>query len=215
MWDRPRKAIPTPNIYLSAGGAAYEGKTTTWLNTVIPRSYSYLAKIKEIVNDQKVSNLTTISIRGREDTGKTELATGIAHMLHTELAKLPEPKNADQYERTHYTQIKKGYVVKLLNVDDLKKFREIIESLPIINRILIFDDISFTKINKIKHDLTTVRHLKSADVKTVLIYNLHYSKGTDTYIRDTNFIFQTSISNGEIKNLTDLFSSTPRAPPGF
>ena len=196
---------------MTSKAAGYEGKTTTWLGTVIPRSYSYKAKIKKIVNDQKISNLTTISIRGREDTGKTELAKGIAHMLHTELTKLPEPKNPDQYEKSHYEQIKKGYVVRMLNVDDLKNFRSLIESLPLINRILIFDDISFIKLNQIKHDLTTIRHLKSIDVKTVLIYNLHYSKGTDTYVRDTNFIFQTSISNGEVKNLTDLFANTPSA----
>ena len=209
MWDQQRNQMP--NLYMDSREAGYEGKTTKWLNVVIPRSYSYKEKIKEIVNDQKISNMTTISIRGREDTGKTELATGIAHMLHTELNKLPEPKNADQYEKSHYMQIKKGYVVKLLTVDDLKNFRNLIESLPLINRILIFDDISFTKINQIKHDLTTIRHLKTVDVKTVLIYNIHYSKGTDTYLRDTNYIFQTSISNGEIKNLTDLFSSTPYA----
>lgn len=195
-------------IYNTAGKNPYTGKITQWLGATIPQNYSMIQKIKQIVRDQTKSNITTISIRGREDSGKTELARGMAHLLHTELSKQRIKENTDAYTRDHIRQISVGYIVRVLGVADLKNFRSIIESLPIVNRILIFDDISFKNLTAVKHDITTVRHIKGTDVKTILIYNFHYSKGLDPYLRDTEYMIQTSASMGEKRNLIEAYGNT-------
>ena len=63
----------------------------------------------------------------------------------------------------------------------MEHFSEIMERLPDLNRILVFDDASFIgasasqAVMKIKRELTTVRHTAGQDVKVVLIFNFHYS----------------------------------------
>ena len=56
--------------------------TTKWLGTVIARSHSMLQKVIQVAEHQNDNDLTTVSIRGREGTGKTTLAVTIAHLLH-------------------------------------------------------------------------------------------------------------------------------------
>ena len=177
------------------------------------RSHSLNLKIQSIIDDQMSNEVTTISVRGKEGTGKTTLAKNIAHAIHTKAGKLkPDKSMYDEYTLKHIRQMTKGYLILLLTADDLMHFREILESVPKNkNLILIFDDLSFQKqLKNIKSDLTKVRHLRNGDVKVVLIYNFHYSKSTDKYIRDTGYIFITSISAEEIENLKVLFGRTHR-----
>ena len=187
---------------------------TKWCDTVIARSHAFYPKIRAIADHQERNELTSVSIRGREGTGKTTVAKLIAHALHEELEKKARATDeVSDYMRRHRQALKRGYLVRILTADDLKNFSAILEGLPDLNRILIFDDTSFlgasssAVVTKIKRDLTTVRHARSGDLKTVLILNFHYSKSLDPYLRDTHYIIQTSISPQEMKAVEELYGN--------
>ena len=96
---------------------------------------------------------------------------------------------------------------------DLANFQKTLDSLPAVNRILVFDDVSFLSgalgkkdMDKIKHVMTEVRHASTGvDYRTVLFFSFHYSKGLDKYLRDTNFRFVTSMGAEELDNYAALF----------
>lgn len=168
--------------------------------------------MKQIADHQARNEITSISIRGREGTGKTTLARVLAHLIHTELdRRAHDTSECSPHEAKHRQAMRRGYVVKLLDAEALKNLTMTMESLPDMNRILIFDDSSFMGasssrlVQKIKHELTKIRHTSAGDVKVILVYNFHYSKALDPYLRDTNFIFQTSISGPEMANMRDLY----------
>ena len=188
---------------------------TTWLDTKIARSHSMLQKVKEIAKHHNANDLTTISLRGREGTGKTTLSLTIAHLLHEEFEKFSRQtlSETDEYLNTHIKAAKRGYIVRLLTRNDLMRFEEILSELPKQHRILIFDDLSFIKgnIDLIKQQVSEVRHSDSdLDLKTVLFFNFHYSKGFDKFLRDTHFIIQTSGGNEEVKNIGEVLGGSKR-----
>lgn len=183
-----------------------------WQGVDIANRHSLLSCIAEVAQMQRALEVTTVGVLGREGTGKTTLARTVAHLLHLELANM-KPEADTEAARRSSDQINKGYIVRIFSGEtDLKSFRDIVEGLPPINRILIFDDASFlTKIDikQVKHDLTKIRHLETGDVKTVLIYNYHYSKGLDKYLRDTDFHFLTYVHGEDSLNIRDRFGYTP------
>lgn len=194
---------------------------TKWCGSVLARSHALLPKIRVVADHQSRNELTTISIRGREGTGKTTLAKVIAHALHTEMDSRAKAKAADMpaYEARHLKAIQRGYIVRILKAEDLDTFTALIKSMPEQNRILVFDDASFmghsssNYIRDIKKQITRVRHVSGQDYKVVLIYNFHYSRALDPYLRDTNFIAQTSISTQEARNMADMYGEEPGNMP--
>lgn len=190
---------------------------TTWCDTVLARSHAFLPKVGAVADHQSRNELTTISIRGREGTGKTTVARLLAHALHTELAERARSTKpcASDYEKMHREALRRGYVVRFLRAEDLPHFEELIARMPQVNRILVFDDTSFmgSSVSKevlaIKAQVTKVRHIGGQDVKTVLIFNFHYSKGLDPYLRDTHFVVQTGITGPEKKNMAELYDVKP------
>ena len=172
--------------------------TTTWLGTKIARKHSFLKTIKEIVNHQLQNEVTSIGLQGREGTGKSTLAKILAHEIHTEMSKKTTSKDIPQETRE---KIRKGYSVHFLNDNDLIHFQDTIDSMPNSNRIIVFDDVSFLtgkaskkELDHLKNAFTTIRHQTNGeDVKTVIIFCYHYSRGLDIYLRDTVVRYFTSI----------------------
>jgi len=186
--------------------------TTEWQGVTIAQRHSLISTVDQIARMQRSLEVTTVGILGREGTGKTTLARTIAHLLHMQLSKMPKHTDTSQ-DQASLDQIAKGYVVRVFEGStDLSQFREIVEHLPPVNRIIIFDDASFLSkidIKQVKHDLTKVRHLEGGvDVKTVLIYNYHYSKGLDKYMRDTDFHYLTYVHGEDALNIKDRFGYT-------
>ena len=192
-------------------------KITTWHGTTIAAGHSLIQKVNRIADAQERDELTSVSVRGREGTGKTTVARVMAHYLHTELnkraASTAEPES--EWAAKSKQAIQRGYIVRVLSADDLTHFKNTLDSLPDANRILIFDDTSFMgasaskSVQKIKREVTTVRHGSGADYRTVLFFNFHYSKGLDPYLRDTNFLVQTGTTSGEMHALHELYGTNP------
>ena len=181
---------------------------TQWCGTVIARSHSMIQKVKQVADHQALNEVTSVSFRGREGSGKTTLSILMAHMLHEEFTKFSKHTMAedDDYKNKQILAARRGYIVRVLSREDLMRFSEVLQELPKVNRILIFDDLSFIKgnISEIKQQVSEVRHAVGIDIKTVLFFNFHYSKGFDKYLRDTHFVIQTSGSNEELKNIGEV-----------
>ncbi|MDE0001980.1 MAG: ATP-binding protein [Rhodospirillaceae bacterium] len=193
--------------YVDDSPDEYNKLITKWCGAKMAKPHSLNAKLQNIVNHHLRNEVTTISIRGQQGTGKTTLAKDIAHLLHERFAKLRyDPEAHDGYVEDNIRRMHEGYIVRVLTAAHLKNFRETLEEMPHRNRILIFDDLSFlNKMRDTKSEVTKVRHLEGGDVKTVMIFNFHYSHGFDKYLRDTPFVFQTQIGNEEIDNMRDVF----------
>jgi len=173
---------------------------TNWLGGVLLRRHSLKQRASQIINMNLSKPVVSIGMIGREGTGKTTLAYDIAHLIHTESGQLKVTSDMNESLRENIRQAKKGYVVKLLTASDMKNMREVVSNLPLRNRILILDDVSFSKITPDqKAQITTIRHVnEDLDVLTILFYNFHYVRGLDKYLRSVDFFFHTSITNEEL-----------------
>jgi len=165
--------------------------------------------IEEIASHQKSLDLTSIGIIGREGTGKSTLAQCIAHLVHRKLDEIGSVKSDNEDLSRNLEQIRKGYLVRVFDSNhDLSNFRQIVEDLPPVNRIIIFDDASFIQSNMkmIKHEVSKIRHLEGGvDVKTILVFNFHYTKGLDIYLRDCQFNFCTYVHGIDAESLKERF----------
>lgn len=183
-----------------------------WQGVDIAARHSLIKCVREIAEMQRSLEVTTVGILGREGTGKTTLAKVVGHILHDQLGKLKDDAQGE-VDRRSMQQISKGYIVRIFSGEtDLTRFKEILEDLPPVNRIIVFDDATFllqSNIKQIKHDVTKIRHLESGDVKTVIIYNYHYARGLDKYLRDTDFHFLTYVHGEDAVNIKDKFGYTP------
>jgi len=161
---------------------------TTWKDCKMLRNHSIRATVHEIVEMSKTLDVVKINIVGDPSTGKTTLAETIAHLVHT-MSDIP-------------------FAVKFLNEHHLMNFEEMLGQLTPTNYIMVFDDVSFMggssdrkAIEKVKQAFTKIRHLKGGqDVKIIAIFNIHYSKALDKYLRQCHFEYFTSIGNSETEN---------------
>ena len=184
---------------------------TTWHGTTISRGHALLPAVRDIATHQQRNDLTTVSIVGREGTGKSNLIAVLSHYLHEELARRGAGKVGAMSAEAKLS-LERPYGVFWFSDQDLVNFQKTIDSLPSMNRILVFDDISFLSgvlgrkdLDKIKKTMTVIRHGSEVDYRTVIFYSFHYSRGLDKYIRDTNFRFVTSIGAEELDNYGDFF----------
>jgi len=160
------------------------------------RQESFLAACKEVVNWAEEIDVTRIGIVGDMHSGKTTMAESIAHAIHS--------------------NSKLGWAVKIFYEDDLMNFEETLKTLTgNTNWILRFDDVSFLDakhnkkaISKVKEAVTKIRHLEGGeDVKVILIYNYHYSKGLDKYLRQADFRFFTTVGSEEEDNFEGIMGT--------
>lgn len=187
---------------------------TEWLGAKIHMNYTPAHQVRKIINHQVHNELTVVTIQGREGTGKTTLARYLGHAIHEGIDKVCRSK---KYPEAIKAPLRKGYVIKVLTDEDLfGDFDATMANLPAINRILLFDDLTFAggkytkrQIDAAKAKLTKIRHLEDGqDVKTVLIYNFHYSKGLDKYLRSSRFIFFTSLLPEERENVANIMGGS-------
>lgn len=159
-----------------------------WKKTRMIRNHSIRSTIHEIIVLADTLDVVKINIVGDPSTGKTTLAETIAHLVH----KMDE----------------RPWAVKFLGEQELLNFEETLKTLTPTNYIIIFDDVSFMggsaerkQIEKIKQAFTKIRHLEGGqDVKIIAIFNIHYSKALDKYLRQCHFEYFTSIGNSETEN---------------
>ena len=175
-------------------------KTDKYLPTIVKwkgvnmiRQESFLAAIKEVVRWAEEIDVTRVGIVGDMHSGKTTMAETISHCIHKE-SKLP-------------------WGIKILYEKDLMDFENTLKTLTVdTNWILRFDDVSFLDakhnkkaISQVKEAVTKIRHLEGGkDVKVVLIYNYHYSKGLDKYLRMADFRFFTTVGSEEEDNFEGI-----------
>lgn len=160
------------------------------------RQESFLAACKEIVNWAEEIDVTRIGIVGDMHSGKTTMAEAIAHCIH-DLSKIP-------------------WAIKVLYEKDLMNFEKTLSTLTAdTNWILRFDDVSFLDakhnkkaISQVKEAVTKIRHLEGGrDIKVVLVYNYHYSKGLDKYLRQADFRFFTTVGSEEEDNMEGIMGN--------
>lgn len=162
---------------------------TKWKGVNMIRQESFLAAVREIVNWAEEIDVTRIGIIGDMHSGKTTMAETIAHVIHKES--------------------KLSWAVKILYEKDLMDFENTLKTLTgDTNWILRFDDVSFldakhnkNAISKVKEAVTKIRHLEGGkDVKVILIYNYHYQKSLDKYLRMADFKLYSTVGSEEEDN---------------
>lgn len=170
--------------------------TGKWRGHPYVRKHSFLAAVREIITWSEDSDVTKIGIVGKPDTGKSTMAEAIAHAIHK------------------YAQI--PFAIRIFKKEHLMNFKETIKTLAqsgvATNYVLVFDDISFLgadankkQVEMIKQAETTIRHLEGGkDVKIILIYNYHYTKGLDKYLRQADYYFFTSVGTEENENILSI-----------
>lgn len=165
---------------------------TKWKGESMIRVHSMRAAVKEIVRASKNKDVVKIGIIGEPDTGKTTQADLISHLIHT-MADVP-------------------FAVRSFNREAFVDIKKTLSELSPANYILKFGDLSWLgatsnkkKIEELKQALTEIRHLPGGkDVKIILIYDYHYTKALDPYLRQSEFKFFTGIGSSEKKNMEDM-----------
>lgn len=150
---------------------------------------------RNILNHNNLNGFTSITFVGKSGSGKSTCTRTLAHYLHTVAQK--------KFGRT--------YTINWYKQRDIENIDSIIAGLEKgINRILIFEDASFTfnytdraDIEEVMRRLTFVRHTLQA--KVICIIQLHYSKGMEKFMRDGDVKIVTSISDEERENYYKLF----------
>lgn len=192
-----------PTVIREVAHSGNKPKTNKYLPTVMKwkkvnmvRQESFLAAVKEVVRWAEEIDVTRVGIVGDMHSGKTTMAESIAHSIHKE-SKLP-------------------WAIKILYESDLMNFENTLKTLTVdTNWILRFDDVSFLDakhnkkaISQVKEAVTKIRHLEGGkDVKVILIYNYHYSKGLDKYLRMADFRFFTTVGSEEEDNFEGIMGT--------
>lgn len=167
-------------------------RLTTWKTEPMIRIHSIQATVKEILQVSKALDVVKVGIVGEESTGKTTLAETIAHLIH-KISEVP-------------------FAVKVFGKEELLNLEQTLGALSPANYVLIFDDVSFLEarsskkeIDILKETTTRIRHLPGGqDVKIILIYDYHYTKGLPPYLRQSHFRYFTSIGSSEGDNMLKI-----------
>ena len=192
-------ARPPPSA--SGRGTDKKKVVQTWKGHKMLRAHSFLSTIESICRWSKQIDVARVGIIGDMGSGKTTMATAIAHAFHERMKVLYDIP----------------FAVRLFEKKHLLKFRETLDGLAPANYVLIFDDVSFLESDASKHDLasikqavTTIRHFADRSTKMLLIYNYHYSLGLDKFLRQVDFQYWTSAGASEGSNMERIFHN-PKA----
>jgi hypothetical protein len=176
---------------------------THWKGVPMVRVHSIQATARQIMNSTKSIDVVKIGIVGEPSTGKTSLAQTLAHLFH----KISKEEKREEY------------AVRSFDRDDFMNLDQTFGSLSPTNYIMRFQDLSFLgagatkkEIDQVAKTVTEIRHLKNQkDVKVILIYDYHYSKGFPKYLRQANFRFFTSLGSEEYENMEKIVGGKYRA----
>lgn len=208
----PLRVRPSSTGFDDAAATRY---MCQWHGITMARAHAFLPAVRDIATHQSYNDLTTISIIGREGTGKSTLMAVLAHHLHEELAKRAAGKVGNLTAEAKIS-LERPYKVFWFGDEDLINFQKTIDELPAVNRIMVFDDVSFLSggiskkdMDKIKKTMTVIRHGKTGeDFRTVLLFSYHYSKSLDKFLRDTSYRFVTSVGAEEVDNHIAFFGKS-------
>ncbi len=177
-------------VKLQSEGSAKKSEAIwiKWKGEKMMKNHSIRSTVYEVLKMSEMLDVVKINIIGDPSTGKTTLAGTIAHLCHS-MSKIP-------------------YAVKFLGEKELLDFEATLATLTPTNYVIVFDDVSFLggtsdrkSIEKVKQAFTKIRHLQGGqDIKIIAIFNIHYSKALDKYLRMCNFRYYTSIGNQETEN---------------
>ena len=164
---------------------------TKWKKVSMIRVHSMRASVKEIIQTSKNKDVVKIGIIGEPDTGKSTQADTIAHLIHT-MSDIP-------------------FAVRSFEKEELVDIKKTLASLDPANYILKFGDLSWLsataskrQIDELKESLTKIRHLPGGkDVKMIMIYDYHYTKALDPYLRQSEFKYFTGMGSSEKKNMEE------------
>lgn len=176
---------------------------THWKGEPMIRIHSIQATARQIMNSTKSIDVVKIGIVGEPSTGKTSLARTLAHLFH----KISKEEGREEY------------AVRSFDREDFMHLDETFNNLTPTNYIMRFQDLSFLgagatkkEIDSVSKTVTEIRHLKNQkDVKVILIYDYHYSKGFPKYLRQANFRFFTSLGSEEYENMEKIVGNKYRA----
>lgn len=180
-------------------------KTTKWHGEKMLKMHSLLAACRTASNIAMARELSTHNIIGTMSSGKSTLAESIAHCMH-EIMNL---------------QHKTSMAVHMWGEDELLNIDEALHGIKS-NSVITFDDISYVQ-DKVSNrtwkgilsTITKIRHRGMGDVRVVLIFNFHYSRGLDKFLRGADFHWITSMGSNEIDNYTQLFGKGSAAKLRF
>lgn len=184
---------------LTGGSMAYSPRITT-LN-IKGKDYPLLIEqspvtlAKHILHHNSLHGYTLVTLIGKSGTGKSTMTRMMTHYLHA--------KAESVYGKT--------YVPLWFKQKDIESLDDIIASLEVgVNRILNFEDVSFTfndsdpgELEEVMRKLTYIRHTLKANV--IIQMQIHYSKALDKFLRDGDVKIITSSSDEEKENLKRLF----------
>ena len=173
------------------------GKNKAGKPAKMVRNHSIRSAVMEILQFSSRLGMVRVNIIGASGSGKTSLSSTISHLLHS--------MSMEKY--------KVPYEVKFMQKEDLVDFTATIKNLSPNNQILVFDDLSWMgadyskkQIEKLKAEITTVRHIgdSNQDRKMIVIFNTHAQKVMDKFLRIANFTFYSSCSNEEVTYLQEM-----------
>ena len=165
---------------------------TKWKGESMIRIHSMRASIKEILQTSKNKDVVKIGIIGEPHTGKTTQADTIGHLIHT-MSDIP-------------------FAIRSFDKESFVNIRKTLASLAPANYVLKFGDLSWLSANasrkqldELKQSLTEIRHLPGGkDVKIIMIYDYHYTKALDPYLRQSEFKYYTGVGSSEKQNMEDM-----------
>ena len=144
-----------------------------------------------IIQHNTNNGFTGVNFIGESGTGKSTVMNTLIHRIHQ----------------------KQEYAVHWFSDYDMTRLVEILDGLPKVPTILVFDDAtdSFhnlrdSEIKKIAKKLTRVRHDVQAPV--IMFIAFHYSRALEKIFRNVSIKIMTSISDEEFVNYAQLFRST-------
>lgn len=170
--------------------------TTTLAGMPVRIAHTMSNRARNVITHNQHHEVTRISDIGKTGAGKTTLDWYFIHQIHT---------IAEKEYGIHYAVI---WATK----KELRSFGEWIKTLPYgVNLIIVFEDISFEteKMGKkakldLKQIMTEIRHYLG-DIKLIVFYNYHYTRGLDKQMRDSDLYLITSFSKEENQNMRALF----------
>lgn len=170
---------------------SWNGKRYPLLMSQTP---AYLAR--HLLNHNRLNGYSLGVFIGRSGSGKSTYTQTLAHYFHTVAS-----------------QQGLSYSIDWFKQKDIEHLDSIIEGMEKgIDRVLIFEDASFTfnnmkqnEIEEVMAKLTFIRHTLQAHV--VIMVQIHYTKALEKFMRDGDLTMFTSITFEERENMLKLYGS--------